>query len=58
MCWLYPGRVVTVEAYCLDCGDPIRVQVHDGEIVSADPSTIHAYIDLPLSEWRKNLAYS
>jgi hypothetical protein len=34
------------------------VQVRDGAIVSADPETIHSYIDLPWSEWRKNLAYS
>ena len=58
MCWLYPGQVVTVDALCLDCGESLRVQVRDGEILSADPPTIYAFIDLPWSEWRKNLAFS
>jgi hypothetical protein len=58
VCWLYPGQTVTVDAFCLDCGESLRVQVRDGEILSADPPTIHAFIDLPWSEWRKNLAYS
>jgi hypothetical protein len=58
VCWLYPGQVVTVDAFCLDCGESLRVQVKDGAILAADPPAIHAFVDLPWSEWRKNLALS
>jgi hypothetical protein len=58
VCWLFPGKDVTVEAPCLDCGEALRVVVREGRIVSAEPATIHAFVDIPFREWRPNLAYS
>lgn len=58
VCWLFPGKDVTIEAPCLDCGEAVRVVVHEGRIVSAEPATIHAFVDIPFREWRPNLAYS
>ena len=58
MCWLFPGREITIEAPCLDCGEPLRAVVKDGQIVSANPLTLHAFVDVPFRNWRPNLAYS
>jgi hypothetical protein len=58
VCWLFPGKDVTIEAPCLDCGEALRVVVREGRIVSAEPATICAFVDIPFREWRPNLAYS
>ena len=58
VCWLFPGRTVTVEAPCLDCGEPVRLDVRDGAIEKAAPAGIYGYIDVPVKDWRKNLPYS
>jgi len=58
VCWLFPGKEITVEAPCLDCGEPMQVVVRDGRIVSASSDTLTAFVDVPFREWRNNLAYS
>jgi hypothetical protein len=58
VCWLFPGKEVTIEAPCLDCGEPMQVVVRDGRIVSAAPGGLYAFVDIPFREWRPNLAYS
>src|SRR5215831_6974799 len=35
--WLFPGTTVKVEAPCLDCGDPMVLEMRDGELVTVDP---------------------
>ena len=35
--WLFPGTTVRVEAPCLDCGDPMVLEMRDGELVTVDP---------------------
>ena len=49
---------MTIDAPCLDCGEPVRVVVRDGEILAADPAKILGYIDIPFGQWREHLAYS
>ena len=49
---------MTIDAPCLDCGEPLQVVVRDGRIVSARPATLHAFIDVPFREWRANRAYA
>ncbi len=58
VCWLFPGKTITVDAPCLDCGEPMRIQVKDGVIESEEPGGIYGYIDIPPKDWRKNLPYS
>ena len=36
----------------------MRVQVRDGVIESAEPEGMFAFIDIPLRDWRPNLANS
>ena len=35
--WLFPGQTVRVDAPCLDCGDPVTVEMRDGRITWVDP---------------------
>jgi Alkylmercury lyase len=56
LCWIFPGREVTVEAPCLDCGEPLRLAMRDGELLRADPPQMVGYIDIPSREWGKNMA--
>jgi len=56
--WMFPGKRVTVNAPCLDCGEPLRVEIVDGEIRNADPSDIHFYVDLPIKKWYGNLPFA
>ncbi len=56
--WLFPGKRVTVSAPCLDCGEPMRVEIVDGEIRRADPDGIHFYVELPIKKWYGNLPFA
>lgn len=55
---MFPGRTVTVEAPCLDCGEPMRIELRDGEVLRADPEGIVGYVDVPAREWPQNFAYA
>jgi len=56
--WMFPGKVVAVNAPCLDCGEPLSVEILDGEIKRADPDGIHFYVDLPIKKWYANLPFA
>lgn len=56
--WVFPGKRVTVSAPCLDCGEPIGVEVRDGVIERADPPEIAFYVDVPIRKWYGNLPFA
>ncbi len=56
--WLFPGKVVSIDAPCLDCGESLHVEILDGEIGKADPADIHFYVDLPIMKWFGNLPFA
>jgi hypothetical protein len=56
--WMFPGKVVTIDAPCLDCGEPLHVEILDGEIRKAEPAEIHFYVDLPIKKWFGNLPFA
>jgi len=58
MTWVFPGKLVTVNAPCLDCGEPLSVDILDGVIQRADPGDITFYVDLPVREWYENIPYT
>lgn len=58
VCWLYPGKDVTIEAPCLDCGEPMRLTLCDGDIREQEPAGIVPFVDVPFKHWRDNIAYS
>jgi hypothetical protein len=43
--WLFPGITVRVEAPCLDCGDPVRVDMLDGRLVTVDPPGVVGHLN-------------
>jgi hypothetical protein len=47
--WLFPGQTVRADALCLDCGDPVTVEMQDGRIVWVDhPQRLRAVVALHL----------
>ncbi|PCI12921.1 MAG: hypothetical protein COB68_14435 [SAR202 cluster bacterium] len=49
VCWLFPGKTVSIDCPCLDCNESISIQMRDGQVLSADPSTIVGHRNLPSS---------
>lgn len=43
--WLFLGATVRVDAPCLDCGDPMVVEMRDGELVGVDPPGIVGHLN-------------
>ena len=57
-CWLFPGNTVQIDTPCLDCGDPIQVQIKDGVLLKAEPQSLIAYVAVPLAEWARDPGYA
>ena len=47
-----------IDAPCLDCGSPIRVEMKDGEVLSTEPEGLMAYTSVPLGEWFNDLPFA
>lgn len=43
--WLFPGATVRIDAPCLDCGDPMRIEMRDGELVAVDPPGLVGHLN-------------
>jgi len=56
--WLYPGKVVRIEAPCLDCGAPLRVEMKDGVVLTEEPKGIMGYVSVPFSQWMQRFPYA
>ena len=42
--WLFPGQTVRVDAACLDCGDPVTVEMRDGQITRVEPPGVVGHL--------------
>jgi hypothetical protein len=49
---------VRIDAPCLDCGSPIRVEMKDGVIKKIEPEGLVGFTSVPFREWFKDLPYS
>ena len=56
--WLFRGKKVTIEAPCLDCGLPMRVDMKDGVIENAEPQGLVGYTSVPVREWATDWPYN
>jgi hypothetical protein len=56
--WVFPGKAVTVQAPCLDCGELLRVTLRDGVLLEQSHPGMVGYVDVPFGQWRRNMAYS
>jgi hypothetical protein len=43
--WLFPGETVRVEAPCLDCGDPMIIEMRDGRFLTVDPPGLLGHLN-------------
>jgi hypothetical protein len=50
--------VVQIDAPCLDCGLPIRVEIKDGQILRAEPEGLLGYVAVPYRRWAENIPYA
>ena len=50
--WLFPGREIRMESLCPDCGEPLSLNMRDGEMLSMEPPTTVAHINVPVAKWR------
>src|ERR1700674_2059948 len=50
--WLLPGHKVRIDPLCPDCGEPLSTTMRDGEMLSLEPPTTVAHINVPVSKWR------
>ena len=53
---VFPGKDVTIESVCRDCGEAVRVVMRDGELVSVDPPAAVAHVNLPVARWFDDFA--
>ena len=51
-CWLFPGTVVRVDAPCLDCNDPLAIEMRDGQLLGAEPAGVIGHLNEPWGWWR------
>jgi hypothetical protein len=55
---LFPGKKVRIDSPCLDCGEPITIEMRDGIIEKADPEGLIGHVSLPVSKWWQDVAYA
>ena len=41
--WLFPGKTVRVDGPCLDCGEPLGVEMRDEQVRTVDPAGMVGY---------------
>jgi hypothetical protein len=41
--WLFPGKLVRIDAPCLDCGDPIALEMRDEAVTLVEPADMTGY---------------
>ncbi len=47
-----------IDAPCLDCGQPIRVEMRDGKVLRAEPEGLMAYVAVPFWKWFEDIPYA
>ena len=43
--WLFPGTAVRIEAPCLDCGEPMVLEMQDGRFLRVDPPGLVGHLN-------------
>ncbi len=56
--WVFPGREVRLDSFCLDCGESISFRMKDGEFLDLDPASMVGYTKLPVWRWRENYGFA
>ena len=43
--WLFPGETVRVSAPCLDCGEPVVIEMRDGRLLTREPASLVGHLN-------------
>ncbi len=57
MTWLFPGKIVRVDAPCLDCNEPLFFDMRDGEFLRVEPATMVGHFNQPRVAGKDRLAF-
>jgi hypothetical protein len=57
MTWLFPGRVVRIDAPCLDCGEPMTLEMQDGRFLRGEPPDVVGHLNQPWALVKQKLAF-
>jgi hypothetical protein len=49
---------VKIQAPCLDCGQPITVEMRDGRVLKAEPADLVGYVAVPLWKWFEDIPFA
>ncbi|MFZ0887735.1 MAG: hypothetical protein WA005_04725 [Candidatus Binataceae bacterium] len=55
--WLFPNQTVRIDAPCLDCGEPLKVEMRDERILSVQPDTTVGYTHSPIGGSREDIPF-
>ena len=55
--WLFPGERVRIDVACLDCGDPLAVEMLDGQLTRVDPPTVVGHLNYGFGPSRGRTPY-
>jgi hypothetical protein len=55
--WLFPNKTVRIDAPCLDCGEPLVVEMRDEQILSVEPDTMVGYTHSPIGGSREDIPF-
>lgn len=55
--WLFPGERVRTDVACLDCGDPLAVEMLDGQLTRVDPPTVVGHLNYGFGPSRGRTPY-
>ena len=47
-----------IESVCLDCGEPVSVDVKDGTIENVEPEGTLGHVSVPFARWIFNIPYA
>jgi hypothetical protein len=47
--WLFPGKIIQIDAPCLDCGEALCLEMKDGQVLNEEALGFCAYVSVPLS---------
>lgn len=55
---MFPGQRVSIDAYCRDCGDRIKIEMQDGEVLEKSPPDLLIHLGVPVARWFDDLPYA
>jgi len=58
VCWLFRGKLVQIDAPCLDCGSPVHIEMRDGVVSKTNPEGIMGYVAIPFAKWMQRFPYA